>query len=86
MEQAIIKLDNQLCILTYRGVEEYGLGYAIDYVVASWKTFVEDDFTSEFDLESLISNLDLDFDAELECGFEALDIEEELKKPFPKAL
>jgi hypothetical protein len=88
MEQAVIKLDNQLCILTYRdskNTKDYGLGYALDYVVNSWNTFIEEDNGSEFDFERLIKILDIDFDTSLECGFNIIDIDEELKMPFPKA-
>jgi hypothetical protein len=84
MEQAIIRLDNQLCILTYRDTKDYGLGYALDYVVNSWNTFIEEDNGSEFDFERLIKILDTDFDTSLECGFNIIDIDEELKTPFPK--
>ena len=84
MEQAIIRLDNQLCILTYRDSKDYGLGYAIDYVVASWNTFIEEDNGSEFDFESLIKVLDTDFDCELDIGYKIIDIDTELKTPFPK--
>jgi hypothetical protein len=85
MEREIISLDNQLCIVDYIGSdEEYGIGRAIDYIVARWNTFIEEDNGSEFDFKMLKLILETDFDCELDIGYKIIDIDTELKTPFPK--
>jgi hypothetical protein len=85
MEKAIISVDNQLCILTYKGTDtEYGLGNAIDYIVASWNTYLNDYEGEEFDFGTLKMVLETDFDCDLETGYKVIDIDTELKAPFPK--
>jgi hypothetical protein len=85
MEREIILLDNQLCIVDYIGSdEEYGIGRAIDYIVARWNTYLQDNKGEEFDFRMLKLILETDFDCELDLGYKIIDIDKELKTHFPK--
>jgi hypothetical protein len=71
MEQAIIKIKGKYCLITYRGKEEYGLGYGLDYIKTHLATHEHN--KTQFKFEDLEYMLNADFDTDFEYDFNVVD-------------